>query len=96
MNFLNFEFFFYIFITIDSINFIFFIIFFVIFIFLVIFLVHLCIILVRNGMFYEKHKSSYKMTIYYYVIDILYIYSWKKIDKKLIDFGDALCKYIYI
>ena len=27
--------------------------------------------------------------IYYYVIDTMYIYSWKKIDKILTHFGDA-------
>ena len=34
-------------------------------------------------MFYEKHKSSYFVTIFYYVIDTVYIYSWEKIDKIL-------------
>ena len=56
------------------------------------FLIQFCIILVSNGMFYEKHKSSYLVTIFYYVIDTVYIYSWKKIDKILTHFGDALCK----
>ena len=49
--------------------------------FLVIFLVQFCIILVRNGMFYIKTKSSNLVTIFYYVIDTVYIYSWKKIEK---------------
>ena len=43
-------------------------------------------------MFYEKHKSSYLVTIFYYVMDTVYIYSWKTIDKILTHFGDALCK----
>ena len=31
--------------------------------------------------------------LFYYVIDAVYIYSWKKkIDKNLTNFGDALCK----
>ena len=51
----------------------FFWIFFVIFIFVVIVLVQFCTILVRNNMFYEKHKSSYLVTIFYSVIDIVYI-----------------------
>ena len=42
-------------------------------------------------MFYEKHKSCF-VTIFYYVIDTVYIYSWNKIDKILTRFGDALCK----
>jgi len=29
------------------------------------------------------------VTIFYYVIDTVYIYSWKKIDKILTHFGDA-------
>jgi len=29
------------------------------------------------------------VTIFYYVIDIVYMYSWKKIDKILTHFGDA-------
>ena len=41
------------------------------------FLVQFCIILVRKGMFYEKHKLSYLVTIFPYVIDTLYMYSWK-------------------
>ena len=32
------------------------------------------------------------MTIFYYVISIVYIYSWKKFDKNFTHFGDALCK----
>ena len=66
--------FFYIYITIDSISYSF-LRFFVIFIFVVIVLVQLCIILVYNNMFYVKHKSSYLVTISYYVIDTVYIYS---------------------
>ena len=61
-------------------------------IFVVIFLVQFCIILVRIGMFYEKHKSSYLVAIFYYVLYTVYIYSWKTIDKMLTHFGDALCK----
>ena len=30
--------------------------------------------------------------MFYYVIDTVYIYSWKKIDKILTYFGDALFK----
>ena len=61
--------------TIDSI-FLYSFIFFVIFIFVVNVLVQLCIILVRNGMFYKKkQKSSNLVTIFYYVIDTVYIYS---------------------
>ena len=30
-------------------------------------------------MFYEKHKSSYLVTIFYYVIDIVYIYGTHEI-----------------
>ena len=74
----------------------FFKVFFVIFIFVVVCLVQLCIILIRNGMFYEKHKSPYLVTVFYYVIDTVYIYSWKKIDKILTHFGDALCKFLFL
>ena len=42
--------------------------------FMVIFLVQFCIIVVKNGLFYEKHKLSYLVTIYYYIIGIVYIY----------------------
>ena len=60
---------------------------------MVIFLVQFCVILVRNGKFYEKHKPSYLVATFYYVIDTVYIYSWKEIDKILTHFGDALiCK----
>ena len=72
--------FFYIYITIDSIFYIF-LNFFVIFIFVVSFLVQFRIILVRNGMFYENHKSSYLVNIFYCVIETMYIYSWKKLIK---------------
>ena len=34
-------------------------------------------------------KCSY---LFYYVIGSVYIYSWKKIDKSLIHFDDALCE----
>ena len=54
-NFLNYDIF-YICISIDSIFFIFFLNIFVIFIFCSDISVQSCIILVRNGMFYEKHK----------------------------------------
>ena len=56
-------------------------------------LVQFCIILVRNGMFYEKHKSSYLVINFHYVIDTVYIYSWKIVDKILTHFGDALCLF---
>jgi hypothetical protein len=62
-------------ITIDNIFCIYFLNFLVIFIFLVIFLVQFCVILVRNGMFYIKTKSLNLVTIFYYVIDTVYIYS---------------------
>ena len=66
---------------------------FFIFIFVVMFFfVQLCIILVRNGMFYEQHKSLYLVAIFYYVIDTVYIYSRKNIDKILTHFGDTLFK----
>ena len=32
------------------------------------------------------------VTIVYYVVDTVYIYSWKNIDKIMTQFGDALCK----
>ena len=83
--------FFYIYITIDS-RFLYFLEFFDIFIFVVISLVQLCIIIVWNSMFYEKHKSSYLIIILYYVIYTVYVYSWKEIDKILTHFGDILCK----
>ena len=60
------------------------------------FLIQLYIILVRNGMFYKKQKSSFLVTIFYYVIDIVYIYSWKTIDKILTHFGDILCKFFFL
>ena len=45
----------------------------------------------------KKHKSSYLVTIFYYVINTVYIYSWKQTDKILTHFGDILCrKFIYI
>ena len=44
--------------------------------FVVICFVQFDIILVRNGIFYEKYKSSYLVTIFYYVIDTVYIYPW--------------------
>ena len=44
-------------------------------------------------MFYEKKKKIINLvTSFYYVIGTVYIYSWKKIDKRLTHFGDALCK----
>ena len=39
-------------------------------------------------MFYFK-KSSNLVTIFYNVIDTIYIYLWKQIDKILTHFGDA-------
>ena len=56
------------------------------------FLVQLCVILVRNGMFYEKNKIIKFGYNFYDVIDAMYIYSWKKNDKILTYFGDPLCK----
>ena len=53
----------------------------VIFIFLVIVLVQFCIILVRNGMFSRNKRSSDLVINFYYVIDVMYIYSWKKLIK---------------
>ena len=52
-------------------------------IFVGIVLAQLCVILVRNGLFYKKTKWSNLVTISYYVIDTVYIYSWKKINKLL-------------
>ena len=40
----------------------------------------------------KKNKSSNLVTVFYYVIGTIYIYSWKKIDKSLTHFGDPLCK----
>jgi hypothetical protein len=37
-------------------------------------------------------KTSNLVTIFYYVIDTMYIYSWEKIDKILTHFGDATLK----
>ena len=83
--------FFYIYLIIYIFYFLFFI-----FLFVDIVLVQFCIILVRNGMFYEDHKSSFLVTIFYYIIDTVYIYSWKKIDKTSSHFGDALCKKFFL
>ena len=50
----------------------------------VICLVQFCIILARNGRkktHTHTHKSSYLVTVCYCVIDIVYIYSWKKLIK---------------
>ncbi len=69
--------FFYIYITIDSIFYIFFWIILSSSFFVVIVVVRFCIILVRNGTFYKKHKASYLVTILYCVIDNMYIYLWK-------------------
>ena len=86
--------FFFIYIIIDRIFCTYFLSFSVIFFFFVeIVLVQFCIILVRNDMFYRKHKSSNLVIVFYYVIGYVYIYSWrKKFDKILTHFGDALCK----
>ena len=44
-----------------------------------------------------EKKSSYFVTIFYYVEDTVYIYSWKKNGKFFTHFGDALCKkYIFL
>ena len=72
--------------------------FFDIFIFVVICLVQLCITIARNGMFYEKHKSSYLVTIFLLCNRYRVFYSWKT----LINFWPILMmlyvksKYIYI
>ena len=59
-------------------------------------LVQFYIILVRNGMFYEKHKSSYLVTILLLCNGYRVYLLMKKIDKILTHFGDALCrKYIF-
>ena len=73
--------FFYIYITIDNIFLYIFLKILVILIFVVIILVQFYVILVRNGMFYSKNRSSNLITIFYCVIDTMYIYSWKKIIK---------------
>ena len=39
--------------------------------------------------FYFKNKSSDLIIVFYYVIDTMYIYSWKKFDKCFTHFGDA-------
>ena len=67
--------FFYMYITIDSIFLYFFEFFCHLHFFVVLVLVQFYIIVVRNVMFYERHKSSYLVTIFYYVIDTVYIYS---------------------
>ena len=43
-------------------------------------------------MFYEKHKSSYLVTNFNYVIDTVYIHSRKNNDKIWTHFANALCK----
>ena len=45
-------------------------------------------------MFYENTNM---VTVLYYAIGTVYVYSWKKIDKNLTHFGDAYkCKnYIF-
>ena len=46
--------------------------------------------------FMKKHKPSYLVIIFYYVIDTVYICSLKQIYKNLNHLGDALCKkYIF-
>ena len=47
-------------------------------------------------MFYEKHKSSYLVTIFYYVINTVYIYSWKQIDKILTHFSNSFCDLLLV
>ena len=44
-------------------------------------------------MFIYLYISSNLVTIFYYVIGTVYIYSWKKIDKSFTCFGDALCTF---
>ena len=46
-------------------------------------------------MVYKKTKPSNLVTIFYYVMDTVYIYLWKRIDKILTHFGDALCKKFF-
>ena len=53
----------------------------VIFIFSSNVLVQFCIILVRNDMFSKNKRSSDLVINFYYVIDAMYIYSWKKLIK---------------
>ena len=38
---------------------------------------------------YKTFRSSNLVTIFYYVIDAMYMYAWKKIDKILTHFADA-------
>ena len=59
-------------------------------------LVQFCIIIVRNGMFYEKHKSLYLVTTFLLSNRNCVYLLMKKTDKILTHLGDALCKkYIY-
>ena len=54
--------------------------FFVIYIFVVIILVQFYVILVRNNMFHKKNiDHSILVTISYYVIDTVYLFSWNKL-----------------
>jgi len=46
-------------------------------------------------MFYFKKWSSNLVTIFYYVIGNVYIYSWKKVGKNLTHFGDANLEKVY-
>ena len=48
---------------------------------IVIGLVRFCVILVRNGMFYWKIKSTNLVLNFYNVINIVYIYSWNFLIK---------------
>ena len=56
--------------------------------FVVLFLVQFCIILVRNGMFYEKIQ----IIIFGYHFLLSNRYRVYLLMKKLTHFGDALCK----
>ena len=38
---------------------------------------------------FSKKKSSNLVISFYYVIDTMYVYSWKEFDKSLTHFGDA-------
>ena len=43
-------------------------------------------------MFYENTNHHIWLLFFYYVLDTVYIDSWKKTDKSSTHFGDALCK----
>ena len=64
-------------ITIDNLFCIIFLKFLVIFIFVIIILVQFYVFYLETVCFIKKHRSSKFITIFYYVIDTVYIYSWK-------------------